>query len=164
MLMRTVLCCHRLEGSRFQRCFSTPYPLRRSDLRPSSWATRSSIGKVCPPAPCPALPLHCMRLLSLFLRARLTTPCLALCRSSFGRFLRPQDHPSTPWRRFFRSFAWSLHFLSQMSSSEARAFALVLACVVAVRGGVCFLTCMDIFPKLHHCLVCCSCYLWVGWG
>ena len=151
MLMRSVLCCHRLEGSRFQRCFSTPYPLRRSHLRSSSWATRSTFGKVCQPLP--ALPCPCIAcaLLSLFVRARLTTPCLTFCRSSFGRFLLPQDHPSTPWRRFSRSFAWSLQFLSLLSSSEARAIALVLACVVAVRGGGlsggCFLICMHIFSQ-----------------
>ena len=45
-------------------------------------------GKVCQPSlPCPAL--HCARLLSLFLRAWLTTPCLALGRWSFLRFLHP---------------------------------------------------------------------------
>ena len=69
------------------------------------------------PAPlCPALPLHCTRLAMPRSCARLTTPCLALCRSSFGRFLHPQEHPSTPWRRIVRSFLWCRWFLLQMSS------------------------------------------------
>ena len=77
-------------GSRLQWCFlNTTSPVSTT----SSFVELGNeifFRKGVPVPPCPALPCIAHALLSLFVRARLTTPCLALCRSSFERFLHPQ--------------------------------------------------------------------------
>ena len=120
-----------------------------------------------PAPPCPALPLHCTRLQNLFVRTRLTTPCLALYRSSFGRYLHPQEHQSTSWRRFLPSFCWFCRLLLKMLPKKTRAIALWVACVVGVTGGRSvrgrFRT-FCIFFLYRQWLVRCVCYVCVGWG
>ena len=97
MLCAFVLDCRGWEGRRFPWCFSTPYPLRRSNLRSSRWATRSSFALVCMPAPpCPSLPLHCTRFLSLVHAHELTTPLPRALQVGIWALSTPTKTPEYP--------------------------------------------------------------------